>query len=65
LVILVYLVLTPAQGGRKSGLPLRCASTALADGLTVGGHEVAVRETGMGSAVLTVDGEVLHENGAI
>jgi hypothetical protein len=40
-------------------------STALAQGLTVGGHEVAVKEDGMGSAALMVDGEVLHENGVI
>ena len=40
-------------------------STALAEGLTVGGHEITVKDDGMGSSALIVDGEVLHENGVI
>lgn len=40
-------------------------STALAEGLTVAGHEISVKDDGMGSAALLVDGEVLHENGVI
>ena len=47
------------------GLALLCGSTALAEGLTVAGHQVEVKEDDMGSAALLVDGEVLHENGAI
>lgn len=41
------------------------SSTALAEGLAVAGHEITVRDDGMGSAALLVDGEVLHENGVI
>lgn len=41
------------------------ASTALAQELTIAGHEVTVNDDGMGSAALMVDGEVLHENGVI
>ena len=41
------------------------ASTALAQGLMVAGHEITVTDDGMGSAALVVDGEVLHENGVI
>lgn len=40
-------------------------STALAEGLTVGGHEITVKDDGMGSSALIVDGEALHENGVI
>ncbi|MES2914779.1 MAG: hypothetical protein V4753_06635 [Pseudomonadota bacterium] len=40
-------------------------SMALAQGLTVAGHEVTVKDDGMGGAALLVDGEVLHENGVI
>lgn len=41
------------------------AATALAQDLTVAGHKIAVQDDGMGGAALVVDGEVLHENGAI
>jgi hypothetical protein len=42
------------------------AGTALADeAITVAGRQVAVTSDGMGSATLSVDGAVLHENGAI
>ena len=41
------------------------ASTALAEGLTVAGHEIMVRDDGTGSAALQVDGEVLLEDGVI
>ncbi|WP_333814674.1 hypothetical protein [Tabrizicola sp.] len=40
-------------------------TTALAQDLTVAGHQVVVKDDGMGSAGLVVDGEVLHENGVI
>jgi hypothetical protein len=40
-------------------------TTAAAQGLTVAGHALEVKEDGMGSAALVVDGEVLHENGVI
>jgi hypothetical protein len=40
-------------------------STALAEGLTVAGHEISVKDDGMGSAALMVDGEVLLENGVV
>lgn len=40
-------------------------STLLAEGMTVGGHQIEVRDDGMGSSALIVDGEVLHENGVI
>jgi hypothetical protein len=52
-------------GYAASALAVLCGSTALAEGLTVGGHDVAVKDDGMGSAALLVDGEVLHENGVI
>ena len=38
---------------------------ALAEVQTVAGHQIDVREDGMGGAALIVDGEVLHENGVI
>lgn len=41
------------------------STTAGAEALTVAGHELEVRNDDMGSAALLVDGEVLHENGAI
>jgi hypothetical protein len=41
------------------------SSTALAQGLTVAGHEITVKDDGLGSAALIIDGEVLHENGVI
>lgn len=54
------------KSGRLAGaLAVLWASTALAEEMTVAGHEVAVRADDMGSAALLVDGEVLHENGAI
>ena len=46
-------------------LALLWGSTALAQDLTVGGHAVTVKDDGMGSAALVVDGEVLRENGVI
>ena len=46
-------------------MALLCSSAAFAEGLTVGGHDVAVSNDGMGGAALLVDGEVLHENGVI
>jgi hypothetical protein len=52
-------------GYAAGALALLCGSTALAEGLTIGGHDVTVRDDGMGSAALIVDGEVLHENGVI
>lgn len=46
-------------------LAMLWGSTALADGVTVAGHQLEVKDDGMGSAALLVDGEVLHENGVI
>jgi hypothetical protein len=40
-------------------------TSAMAEGLTVAGHALEVRDDGLGSAALLVDGEVLHENGVI
>lgn len=40
-------------------------STALAEGMSVAGHVLEVRQDGMGSAALLVDGDVLLENGVI
>ena len=42
-----------------------CGTAAWSEGLTVAGHEITVKDDGMGSAALIVDGEVLHENGVI
>jgi hypothetical protein len=42
-----------------------CGSTVLAEGLSVAGHEIVVTDDGMGTATLTVDGAVVHENGVI
>lgn len=44
---------------------LLCSAAASAEEMTVAGHNVSVREDGMGGAALVVDGEVLHENGVI
>lgn len=46
-------------------LAVLCGTTAGAEGLTVAGHALEVKDDGMGSAALLVDGEVLHENGVI
>lgn len=51
--------------GLTGVLAMLSGSTALAQGLTVADHELEVRDDGMGSAALLVDGEVLHENGVI
>lgn len=40
-------------------------SAAMAETLTVAGHQLEVKDDGMGSAALLVDGEVLNENGLI
>jgi hypothetical protein len=41
------------------------STSALAETLTVAGHAIEIKDDGMGSAALLVDGEVLHENGVI
>lgn len=41
------------------------ASALSAEELSIAGHRVGILDDGMGSAALTVDGEVLHENGII
>jgi hypothetical protein len=41
------------------------AGAAAAQELTVAGHQLSVKDDGMGSAALLVDGGVLHENGVI
>lgn len=46
-------------------LAMLLGSAAVAQDLTVAGHQIAVKDDGMGSAALLVDGEVLHENGVI
>lgn len=52
--------------GQLAGvLAVLWGTTAGAEGLTVAGHAVEVKDDGMGSAALLVDGEVLHENGVI
>ncbi len=40
-------------------------STAMAEGLSVAGHDVTVKDDGMGSTALMVDGGVLLEDGVI
>jgi hypothetical protein len=51
--------------GLAGVLAVLWTGSAQADGLSIGGHEITVKEDGMGSAALLVDGEVLHENGVI
>lgn len=52
--------------GQAAGvLAVLWCSSAMAEGLTVAGHALEVKDDGMGSAALLVDGEVLHENGVI
>jgi hypothetical protein len=51
--------------GMVGVLTVLWTGSALAEGLSIGGHEITVKEDGMGSAALMVDGEVLHENGVI
>lgn len=46
-------------------LTLLWGTTAGAEALSVAGHELEVREDGMGGAALLVDGAVLHEDGVI
>lgn len=46
-------------------LAMLLGSAAMAQDLTVAGHQIVVKDDGMGSAALLVDGEVLHENGVI
>lgn len=41
------------------------AGGALAEDITIAGHQITVKENGMGGAALIVDGEVLHEDGVI
>lgn len=48
--------------GLAAGL---AGSTVLADAMTVGTHQIEVKDDGMGSSALVVDGEVLHEDGVI
>lgn len=55
----------PTLGYVAGALAALWTTTALAQGLTVAGHEVMVKDDGMGGAALIVDGEVLHENGVI
>jgi hypothetical protein len=54
------------KAGYVSGMLVALwTSAALAEGLTLAGHEITVTGDGMGSAALLVDGQVLHENGVI
>jgi len=52
-------------GYAAGALAMLWASTALAEELTVAGHQIKVTDDSMGSSALIVDGEVLHENGVI
>jgi hypothetical protein len=51
--------------GAVSVAALLWGSMAWAQDLAIAGHGITVKDDGMGSAALIVDGEVLHENGVI
>lgn len=51
--------------GAVSVAALVWGPVAWAQDLAIAGHEITVKDDGMGSAALIVDGEVLHENGVI
>ncbi|MBN8630698.1 MAG: hypothetical protein J0L76_07575 [Rhodobacterales bacterium] len=55
----------PKIGHLAGVLAVLWGTTAGAEGLTVAGHALEVKDDGMGGAALLVDGEVLHENGVI
>lgn len=52
-------------GNLAGVLAMIWSGAALADVQTVAGHQLEVREDGMGGAALIVDGEVFHEDGVI
>ncbi len=52
-------------GYGAGALALFCGTMALAEELTVGGHEIEVTDSELEGPALIVDGEVLHENGLI